>query len=61
MRETRRIPVMQTYLFDISRYSHKQLRQFRYAVLSVVTAIAGNMKLDDTAISNTDTVNSVGM
>ena len=54
--EARRIPLTKSYLFNISYHTHKQLKQFRFAVLSSLTAIAGNISLDDKSIETNECI-----
>ena len=44
--EVRRIPRSQTYLFNIRQHSYKQFRQFRYALVSLLTSVVDIAKSD---------------
>ena len=58
-REVRRIPITQTYLFDISNHSPLQLRQFRYAMLSLLMAVIGRIKIAKYIIRNSELLENI--
>ncbi len=57
--ESRRIPATKSFLFNSSHHSHKQLKQFRYAVLCLLSAIAGNIRLDENNNGNIEITEAV--
>lgn len=45
-RELRKLSPLVTYIFNVRLHSFKHLRQFKYAVMSVLVAVVGRVELE---------------